>query len=473
MQSSIRGAPPTGLTMRKWLSKAATGGSRSEVSRPVSSTESALSKFDSATLDRISSVAVQAERIIESGSKKHLPVIRKNYRTQVRSLLAKAAQEAAAGKENTGVDQSRSSSSLHKRKESNPSTHLFLPKHAGGGSRHGGEGGGPGGSLELALHKATLAYYLSLHLHEHNYHHLALLSDYILLIEVCCRFPAGSRQHEDAEIFLVRCESIVSEETIARHPDQCKACAAQPIVAGLLEDWNRLESAQKLFAAHTHAATSIYGTLHPASGDAALQEAAFHARHNAHALCLRQCRVALSIVVLHAGLWNATAAQLNFHIGTHLRSMGLQSQAAFFFQRAADVFEYVATSALQPNSDRPAGGYSHSLSVGQPVDKSAAGSALLWFVLSSFQLHAVQREAENNYLALRHLREVRALPGRLAILVCVNLQSLVQSSDNRLLLCLMGLGIFRFVHTGAVCGNGQTCEPRPCQLGGSCPSAAA
>lgn len=401
--------------MRKWLSKAATGGSRNEVSRPVSSTESALAKFDSATLDRVSSVAVQAERIIESGSKKHLPVIRKNYRAQARSLLAKAAQEPT-GKENTAA-QGRGSSSSSSSLSSNS-----LQKHAGGRSRSSGEGGGGGagsGSLELALHKATLAYYLSLHLHEHNYHHLALLSDYILLIEVCCRFPAGSRQHEDAEIFLVRCESIVSEETIARHPDQCKACAAQPIVAGLLEDWNRLESAKKLFAAHTHAASSIYGALHPASGDAALQEAAFHARHNAHALCLRQCRVALSIVVLHAGLWNATAAQLNFHIGMHLRLMGLQSQAAFFFQRASDVFEFVATSALQPGSspDPPEEGASSSSSSSPhpggnpPVDKSAAGSALLWFALSSFQLHAVQREADNNYVALRHLREVPALRG--------------------------------------------------------------
>ena len=337
--------------------------SQSELSRPISAAESVLAEFGKTTLDRVSSVALAAERIIKSTASHHLPIIRRNYRTKVRSLLS-----------SIGGSDGKSAASVAEQ-------------------------------LEQALQNATLAYYLSLRLHNNNYHHLALLADYILLIEVCCHFPDGSQQQEDALVFLRRCESIVAPETFASHPDQPKACAAQPIVAALLEDWGHREDSQKLFAAHVSTASRIFGALHPATADAALQSAAFHCRHNEHGLCLRQCRVALSVVVLHCGLWNTTAGQLNFHIGTQLSSMGLQSQATFFFQRAVDIFEYVAVDAAGSTGSGSSGRQPTPSSEGN-VDKSFLGSTILWHALSSFQLHCVQKEAGNSFVALRHLREV-------------------------------------------------------------------
>ena len=381
--------------MTEWLAKTGGGGSgggRAEASRPVSALEQTVRDFDAATLDRVAAVALQAERIIESGTRKHLPVLRRNYRAQVRSLLAAVADSATSS-------------------ASAKSTTAATPTGADAAAANSWVAAD--GNLALALHKATLSYYLSLYLHANNYHHLALLSDYILLIEVCCRYPAGSVQHNDADVLLDRCMSIVSEDAFTRHPDQCKACAAQPIVAALLEDWGRHDAAGKLYATHATSAAAIYGALHPATADAALQCATFHARANAHALCLRHCRTALSIVVLHAGLWNATAGQLNYHVGAQLRCMGLQSQAAFFFQRAADVFEFVASEACDvadgthDSVDLP----DRNDATGDGPDRSALGSALLWYVLASFQLHAVHREADNFFVALRHLREVRLLFG--------------------------------------------------------------
>jgi hypothetical protein len=381
--------------------------------RPVSAAADVVEKFGPATLDRVSAVAVQVEQIISSGSSEHLPALRRKYREQTRSLLATVEQalrtSPAGGSSSADSDSTTTSAAA-------PAAAVEK-------------------QLSLALHKATVAYYLSLHLHRGNYHHLALLSDYVLLVEVCCQFPDGAQQHADGQVLLDRCVDIVTPPFLERHPDQCKACAAQPIVASLLEDWGRLDAAGALFASHARAAADIHGALHPCTADAALQCAAFYARANAHGECLRQCRAALAIVVLHTGLWNCTAGQLNFHVGTQLLALGLHSQAGFFFQRAADVFEFVAQAAFEGRRGRGAGSSYGDVSGGggvagsnpardaqtatlaardddgqqqqQKVDASVAGSALLWHALCNYQLCAVHREADNSFVALRHLREVR------------------------------------------------------------------
>ena len=204
--SSTSSSPRSNRSSRTKLS------ANREKTRPLTVVETALNQFGSTeVVDRASAVAIQAQRIVTKTPQKHLPTIRKNYRSQTRALLASL--------DSTNVVAPNSDD----RKQENRAN-----------------------QLKLALQQATLAYHLSLHLHNHDYFHLSLLPDYILLVKVCSEFPKNSQQHKDAIVLLERCKTIVASNKLSQHSDQDKSCAAQPIVAALLEQWGNPEAAAQL-----------------------------------------------------------------------------------------------------------------------------------------------------------------------------------------------------------------------------------